>query len=387
MEKAVTISQWGEDDVELLRQTTRRFVRERLQPLEAQIDADDEITAEQDASIRRASRDLGLYGFNFPLDLGGPGLPTAAKCAVYEEITQTSMPLVEAVGHLPLTLAYCNQNQRQELLPEILAGTKLITYALTEAQAGSDLSAIQTRAIKVDGGWLINGSKQFISNAETADYIVVLTCTDASAPLKHKLSTFIVRKDNPGLKGMTRYKKMGWRGYQLNGFSLENCFVPDEDVLGPVNAGFSVMMSCINTDRVFSGFRAIGIATRAQEMAVQYARDRTTFGARLADHQAIQFMLADNDVELQAALLLTRRAAELTDQGHLSARIAASRAKLYATEMGCRVVDRVMQVFGGMGYMTELPIERFYRDIRAFRIGEGTSEMQRIQIARHLLNA
>lgn len=383
----MSASQWTQQDVDLLRQTTRRFVREQLQPLEAEIDAADEISIEQDRAVRMASRELGLYGFNFPPELGGPGLPTKAKCAIYEEITQTSMPLVEAVGHLPLTLAYCDEQQRQTVLAEVLDGSKLITYALTEAQAGSDLSAIQTRGVKVDGGWLLNGSKQFISNAETADYIVVLTCTDPDAPLKHKLTTFMVRKDNPGLKGMTRYKKMGWRGYQLNGFSLENCFVPDADVLGAVHQGFTVMMSCINVDRVFSGFRAIGIAQRAQDMAVAYARDRTTFGARLADHQAIQFMLADNNVEIEAALLLTRQAAELTDMKDPAARIAASRAKLYATEMGCRVVDRVLQVFGGMGYMTELPIERFYRDIRAFRIGEGTSEMQRIQIARHVLNS
>jgi alkylation response protein AidB-like acyl-CoA dehydrogenase len=147
------------------------------------------------------------------------------------------------------------------------------------------------------------------------------------------------------------------------------------------------MMSCINTDRVFSGYRALGIAQRAQALALDYARDRHAFGARLADHQAIQFMLADNDVELKAASLLVNEALVLTDQGRHDARIAASRAKLYATEMGCRVVDRVMQIFGGMGYMTELPIERFYRDVRAFRIGEGTSEMQRLQIARHILSA
>jgi len=376
--------QWSEEDVALLRDTTRRFVRDRLQPLEAGIDAADEIDPAVDASIRAQARELGIYGFNFPASLGGPELPTAAKCAIYEEVTQTSMPLVEAMGHLPLTLAYCSSQQRESVLQDVVAGTKLITYALTEAAAGSDLSAIQTRAVRTAGGWMLNGSKQFISNAETADFIVVLACTDAAAPLKRKLTTFIVRQGNPGVKGMGRYRKMGWRGYQLNGFSLEDCFVPDEDVLGPPGEGFLVMMSCINTDRVFSAFRAWGIAQRAQEMAIEYAKQRKTFGARLVDHQAIQFMLADNDVELQAARLLSRQAAELTDSKAPDARIAASRAKLYATEMGCRVVDRVMQIFGGMGYMTELPIERFYRDMRAFRIGEGTSEMQRIQIARHI---
>lgn len=378
--------QWSPEDIEMLRQTARRFVTERLQPLEADIDQADEITPQLDAQIRQEAAALGLYGFNFPESLGGPGLPSEARAVIYEEITKTSMPLVEAIGHLPLTLAYCTEQQKQSLLPEIMAGTKLMTYALTESGAGSDLSAIQTRGRRVDGGWILNGSKQFISNAETADYITVLTCTDPAASIKGKLTTFIVRRDNPGLKGMTRYRKMGWRGYQLNGFVLEDCFVPDEDVLGPVGRGFEVMMSCINTDRVFSGFRALGIAQRAHDMGVDYARQRTAFGSPLSGHQAIQFMLADNDVELQAARLLVHEALRSTDSGLGDARIAASRAKLYATEMGCRVVDRVMQIFGGMGYMTELPIERFYRDIRAFRIGEGTSEMQRIQIARHVLS-
>ncbi len=378
--------EWSVDEIAMLRETTRRFVRERLHPLEAKIDADDALPVVLDAAIRQEAKALGIYGFNFPLSLGGPDLPTEAKAVIYEEITQTSMPLVEALGHLPLTLAYCSTTQRDSLLAPVVAGTKLITYALTEAAAGSDLSAIQTRATRVEGGWRLNGSKQFISNAETADFIVVLACTDPTAKLKNKLTTFVVRQENPGLKGMTRYKKMGWRGYQLNGFSLDDCFVPDEDVLGPVGEGFLVMMSCINTDRVFSGYRALGIAKRAQALALDYAKDRRAFGARLADHQAIQFMLADNDVELKAASLLVKEALVLTDQGKGDARIAASRAKLYATEMGCRVVDRVMQIFGGMGYMTELPIERFYRDVRAFRIGEGTSEMQRLQIARHILS-
>ena len=376
---------WSGADLDLLRQTVRRFVQERLQPLEASIDQADDLSPELDAQIRKESLDLGIYGFNFPVSLGGPGLDVKARCVIYEEITKTSMPLVEALGHLPLTLAYCNDAQKAGLLKEIVSASKLMTYALTEPDAGSDLGAIKTRGVRVPGGWRLDGSKQFISNAQTADYIVVLTCTDAGASLKHRLTTFIVRKDNPGIKGMVRYQKMGWRGYHLNGFSLEDCFVPDEDVLGEPGQGFEVMMSCINTDRVFSAFRAWGIAQRAHDMAIAYARERKAFGARLADHQAIQFMLADNDVELRAANLLAHEAARLTDVNDAQARIAASRAKLYATEMGCRVVDRVMQIFGGMGYMTELPIERFYRDMRAFRIGEGTSEMQRIQIARHIL--
>ena len=375
------------DEVEMIRQTARRFVRSRLVHLEAEIDAADDVEPRVLAELRREASRLGLYGFNLPEDCGGPGLGAAAKLAILEEITYTSVPLSEVIGHLPLSLRYLCDEQKLRLLPAILTGEAVITYALTEPGAGSDLSAVRTRARKTGDGWVLNGSKHFISHAETADYILVLALTDENAPLKGRLTTFIVRRDNPGLVGMTRYRKMGWRGYHLNGFTLENCVVEDADVLGEVGGGFLTMIESINHDRIFSASRSLGLSQRAQEMACEYANERAAFGAKLAAHQAIQFMIADNDVEIEAARLLIGRAAELVYAGDSDGRIAASRAKLYASEMGCRVTDRVLQVFGGMGYMCELPVERFYRDARAFRIGEGTSEMQRIQIARHALSS
>ena len=369
-------------EVSMIRETARRFVRNRLGPLEQQIETDDDVSTELLAQLRSEVAALGLYGFNLPESIGGPGLSAAAKVAILEELTHTSVPLSEVFGHLPLQLTQTNDRQRAELLPGILSGEKIVTYALTEPNAGSDLSGLRTRAEKVPGGWLLNGSKHFISHAETADYIIVLAVTDPSATLKNKLTTFVVRRGTPGVVGMTRYRKMGWRGYHLNGFTLENCFVPDEDLLGEPNAGFLGMMQSINQDRLLSASRSLGLAARAQSVACEYALERKAFGANLAQHQGIQFMVADNDVEIEAARMLIRAAAEMIEEGNPQAHVAACRAKLYASEMGCRVTDRVLQIFGGMGYMTELPIERFYRDARAFRIGEGTSEMQRIQIAR-----
>jgi alkylation response protein AidB-like acyl-CoA dehydrogenase len=375
----------SQQEVDMIRETARRFVRSRLVPLEAEIEAADDVAPQTLAALRQEAVALGLYGFNLPESLGGPGLGVEARLAVLEETTYTSVPLSEVMGHLPMSMAHFSAEQRERLLPGILQGTATITYALTEPGAGSDLGGIRTRARQTDGGWTIDGSKHFISHAETADHILVLALTDAQAPLKSRLTTFILSRDNPGIVGMTRYKKMGWRGYHLNGFSLENCRVSDVDVLGAVGDGFRTMIESINHDRVFSASRSLGLSRRAQDMACDYARERSAFGAKLAEHQAIQFMVADNDVEIEAARLLIRHAAELVEAGNPSARIAASRAKLYASEMGCRVTDRVLQVFGGMGYMCELPVERFYRDARGFRIGEGTSEMQRIQIARHAL--
>jgi len=373
-------------EMTMLRQTVRGFVRNRLESLEQQIETDDNASPDLLAKLRSEASELGIYGFNLPPELGGYGLPVAAQVGILEEVTHTSVPLSEVVGFLPLSLVHLDEEQRGRILPDLVSGRVTMTYALTEPDAGSDLGAIRTKAVKVEGGWRLEGAKQFISNVETCDYVIVLAVTDASASLKRRLTTFIVKRTNPGLVGMTRYKKMGWRGYHLNGFSLEDCFVPDADVLGRPGDGFLVMMASINHDRILSACRSLGLAQRAHDMSIAYAKERRAFGSQLAGHQAIQFMIADNDVEIEATRALIYRAATLCDQEDPTSRIAVSRAKLYASEMGCRVVDRCLQIFGGMGYMCELPIERFYRDARAFRLGEGTSEMQRIQIARQALS-
>ena len=374
-----------EREIEMVRTTVRGFVRSRLAPLEESVERADDIDLKVLAGLRKEALALGLYGFNMPASVGGPGLPASMQFAILEELTYTSVPLSEALGYLPLSLSFCNQEQKGRVVDPVLNADKTVTYALTEPNAGSDLGGLRTRAVRVEGGWRLTGSKHFISHAETADYILVLAVTDENASLKRRLTTFIVERSNPGVVGMTRYRKMGWRGYHLNGFTLEDCIVPNRDVLGEVGSGFLTMMASINHDRIFSACRSLGLAARGHEMACAYARERQAFGAPLREHQAIQMMVADNDVEIEAARALIHRAVALAEANDPDFRIAASRAKLYASEMGCRVSDRVLQIFGGMGYMCELPVERLYRDARGFRIGEGTSEMQRIQIARHAL--
>jgi alkylation response protein AidB-like acyl-CoA dehydrogenase len=372
-------------EIEMVRATVRGFVRAKLVPLEEQVEKADYVDPAVLSGLRKQAVALGLYGFNLPASIGGPGLSASAQLAILEELTYTSVPLSEALGYLPLSLTFCNEEQKARIVAPLLNADKTVTYALTEPGAGSDLGGVQTRASRAGGGWCLNGAKQFISHAETADQILVLAVTDEAASLKKRLTTFIVERKNPGVVAMTRYQKMGWRGYHLNGFALEDCLVPDEAVLGEVGDGFLAMMASINHDRIFSACRSLGLAARGHAMACDYARQRRAFGALLSEHQAIQLMVADNDVEIEAARALVHQAVRLAESDDPSFRIAASRAKLFASEMGCRVADRVLQIFGGMGYMCELPVERFYRDARAFRIGEGTSEMQRIQIARHAL--
>ena len=373
------------DEHRMLADTVGRFVRERLAPLEAQVDQDGELAPELLGQLKREALALGLTGYNLPGSLGAPGLSIAAQCVVDEIGGRTSMALCEALGHLPGSLRFVDDAQRRWLIDPLLRAETSIAYALTEPCAGSDLNAIATRAERVDGGWRLNGTKHFISAAEHADHVIVLAVSNGDAPLKTRLSTFIVARDNPGFALRRRFRTMGWRGHPLSEFTLEDCFVPDTHVLGAIGAGFATMMATINNDRLMVASKCVGIAQALIDLAIPYARERRTFGKPLAEHQAIQFMIADNDVETVAARALVRQAAALGDAGNPEFRIAASRAKLFASEMAGRVADRVMQLFGGAGYMADLPIERFYRDVRAFRIGEGTSEMQRLQIARHAL--
>jgi alkylation response protein AidB-like acyl-CoA dehydrogenase len=372
-------------EARLLLETVERFVREKLKPLESEVDQADGLDTPRRQVLEQEVRALGLYGYNLPASIGGPGLSLHMLSELDEAIGHTSMPLGEVFGHLPGSLRFCTAEQQSWLVDPLLQARTHIAYALTEPGAGSDLSAVSTRAVRVAGGWQLNGYKHFISNVEHSDHVIVLAATDPAAPLKSKLSTFIVDKSNPGFVMQRKFRKMGWHGYPLSAFSLDDCFVPDSHVLGEPGQGFQIMMATINNDRIYVASKCLGMAQSLMDLVLPHARQRIAFGKPLAEQPTIQFALADCDVELHAARLITRNAAALGDAGDPAFRIAASRAKLYASEMLGRVADRVLQIFGGAGYMCDLPVERIYRDARAFRIGEGTSEMQRLQIARHLL--
>jgi acyl-CoA dehydrogenase len=373
------------EEIAMLRRTVRGFMLASLRPHEAAVDEADDVPAELMRQLRQEAMQLGLYGYNMPEELGGPGLSRLAIAAVDEEMGHTSMPLAEAIGHLPGSLVFCDGPQREWLLGPLMRAETTLAYALTEPDAGSDLNALRTRAVRVAGGWRLNGAKHYISHAETSEYTVVLAVTDGGAGLKTRFSTFIVPRTAPGFHITRRFRKLGWRGYHLSAISIEDCFVPDDHVLGVPGNGFAVMMATINNDRLFVSCRCVGLAQELIDLVLPYVRERKTFGRALGEHEAIQFMLADCFVELEAGRVLGRRAAEQADAGDPGYRIAASRSKLYCSEMAGRVADRVLQVFGGAGFMCDLPVERLYRDARGFRIGEGTSEMQRLQIARNLI--
>ena len=372
-------------ELEMLRTTTRGYVQKYLRPLEKTVEETDHLDDDVFRTLRMEAVKLGLYAHNLPEHIGGGGLDVMGQVVVGEEIGKTSMPLADAIGFLPATMTLASDAQRDWFIDPLVSGEKTVAYALTEPDAGSDLSGLRTRAVRQDGHWVLNGGKQFISGADYADFIILLVMTDPAAPLRSRFTLFIIERDNPGYHWLGVMKKMGWRGYQLGSFSLEDCVVQDSHMLGEVGGGFGGMMSTINTTRIEYAGRYVGMADELMRLAIEHANTRRTFGGLLGSHQTIQTMLADSDCELQASRLLAYHAADLADRGDPAARIAGSRAKLFASEMVGRVADRVLQIFGGSGYMCSLPIERMYRDARAFRIGEGTSEMQRIQIARSLL--
>jgi acyl-CoA dehydrogenase len=372
-------------DLDMLRTTVRRYVMEELRPLERTVEETDHLDADVFRRLREKAASIGLYAHNIPEDAGGGGISMLGQVVVGEELGRTCMPLADAAGFLPVAITRAAGAQREWFLDPVVRGEKTLAYALTEPDAGSDLSGLRMRASRSAGGWVVNGSKQFISGADIADFIIVLAVTDASAELRSRFTLFIVRRDDPGFDYLFNFRKMGWRGYQLGAFTLDNCELPEDRVLGEVGKGFAAIMDTINTTRIEYAGRYVGMADELLGLAIGYANERRTFGEPLASHQGIQFTLADCDCELEAARLLAYRAAALADAGDPGMRLAGTRAKLYASEMVGRVADRVLQVFGGAGYMCDFPVERMYRDARAFRIGEGTSEMLRIQVARQIL--
>jgi acyl-CoA dehydrogenase len=373
------------EELVLLRSTVRGFVDKHLRPLEKGIEDAGKVDPQVLRGLRARAVELGIYAHNLPTEIGGGGLSMLGQVVVAEELGRTTIALSRTAGYLPALLKYCSADQRDWFLDPLVKGDKFVTYAVTEPEGGSDVGAMKTRAKRVDGGWVLNGGKCYVSNVDIADWVIVVAATDPSAPLQGRFTLFIVDKANPGFHFMRNIKKMGWRGAEFCQFSLEDCKVPDDCIIGEVNGGFELIMLAINYTRIHLGGIYVGMGDELRDHGRDYAKQRKTFGKRLADHQAIQFMLADIDCELEASRLLVYAAADAADNDRPDMRIAASRAKYFASEMAFRAADKVLQIFGAAGITTDFPIERMFRDSRAFRIGEGTSEIQRIQIARHLL--
>lgn len=332
--------------------------------------------------------ELGLLGVTIPEQYGGAGLSYIDYSNVVEELAVVDSGFgLSVAAHNSLATGHIylagNEEQRKKWLPKLTSGEWIGAWALTEPGSGSDASGMRTTAVKDGNEWVLNGTKNFITNATYADISVVLAVTDKSDQ-KHGITAFAVEMDRKGIRPGKKENKLGMRVSDTAELVIEDCRVPDGNVLGKVGYGFIDAMKILDGGRISIGALSVGIARGAYEAARDYAKQRTAFGQPIAGFQAIQFMLADMATEIDAARLLCYRAATIKDAGERVTQYSAM-AKLYASEVAVRCTEKGVQIFGGYGFIKEYPAEKYYRDVKLCTIGEGTSEIQRLVIARNLL--
>jgi short-chain 2-methylacyl-CoA dehydrogenase len=367
---------------ELVRSTVREFAEERVGPLASELDGESRFPYELVAELA----ELGLMGMPIPEEYGGGGTDTVAYAIAIEELTRVDSSIAVTVaahtslGTMPIFL-FGNERQKREWLPRLAGGEQLAAFGLTESDAGSDAGATRTRAELRDGSWVINGSKIFITNAGTdiSGCVTITARTD-----DNEISNVIVPNGTPGYGISPPMHKLGWHASDTRELSFAECAVPEGNLLGERGRGFRQFLTILDGGRISVAAMGVGLAQGAYELAYGYAKERRQFGRPIAKFQAVQFQLADMATEIEAGRALTYKAAWLKDQGRPFGRDAAM-AKLYTGELSNRVVNAALQIHGGYGYMEESAIARFYRDQKILEIGEGTNDIQRMVIAKHLL--
>ena len=373
------------DEQRMIRDMARDFAREQLAPNAAQWEKDKWIP---DAVVKQMG-ELGLLGMVVPEEWGGTFSDYTAYAMAIEEIaagdasTSTIMSVHNSVGCGPI-LAWGTEAQKEMYLRDLAAGRKIGCFCLTEPQAGSEANNLKTTARLVGGKWVLNGAKQFVTNGKRAHVAIVFAVTDPDLG-KKGLSAFIVPTDTPGFNVQPPEKKLGIRASDTCAIILDNCTIADDHLLGPRGKGLAIALSNLEGGRIGIAAQAVGIARAAFEAALAYANDRMQFGKRIAEHQSIANMLADMHTRINAARLLILHAARMRTEG-LACLSEASQAKLYASELAEWVCSKAIQIHGGYGYLQDYPVERYYRDARITQIYEGTSEIQRMLIARNLAN-
>ncbi len=373
------------DEQKMMIDTVRRFIAEELKPLENGIEDKGFLDDAVAKSVHEKSKALGLYALNIPAELGGGGLSNVDRILCEEQFGHTSDYLIRrAFGNIYEPLLVCQGAQVERWLKPTVTGQRTCAIAITEPGAGSDAQGIKTHAKKTDAGWVLNGSKHFISDGVWSDFFLVSAKTGHSAGDK-AISMFMVDKNLPGFTVGNDQKMMGVRGTPHVELFFDNVPLEPVALLGEEGQGFKLAMGALNVVRLAQvGARAVGKASHVLEQMVDYANDRKQFNTRIGDFQMVQQMLADSVIEINAARWMVYHAAWLLDQGQ-DARDPIAMVKVHAAETLGRVVDRAVQVFGGMGFCKELPIERYYRDARIYRIFDGTSEIHRTVIARSVM--
>jgi short-chain 2-methylacyl-CoA dehydrogenase len=366
---------------ELIRETVRTFARERVEPVAAELDLSGRFPYELVTELG----ELGLMGLPIPEEYGGAGGDTVSYAIAIEELTRIDSSVAITVaahtslGTMPILL-YGSDEQKERWLPDLASGKRLAAFGLTEPDAGSDAGATRTTAELRDGSWVVSGSKIFITNAGT-DITWGVTITARTG--EDEISNIVVENGMPGYTLSAPMKKLGWRASDTRELSFDGCSVPGGNLLGPRGEGFRQFLEILDGGRISVAAMGVGLAQGAYDLAYAYAQEREQFGKPISSFQAIRFKLADMATEIEAGRALVYKAAWLKDQGRQFAREAAM-AKLFTGELSNRVANAALQIHGGFGYMEEAAVSRLYRDQKILEIGEGTNEVQRMVIARHL---
>jgi isovaleryl-CoA dehydrogenase len=385
-------SSWGDDvlgglspEQEMLREMVASFADREVEPLAREIDRDERFPTE---SWKR-SAELGLLGIAVPEEYGGAGCGLIEMCLVGEELSRVCVSTSATVLHQADLVAnrfvrHGDEEQKRRYLPAICDGSSIGCLAMTEPGAGSDVLSMSTSARPVDGGWLLNGTKTFITSAPVADFALVYARTGSRED--RSLGLFVVPADIPGYVRGKKFEKLGWRGSPTGELSFDDCFVPAENLIGGADEGRSIMFAGLTSERVVMAAEAVGIAQGALAVAVAYAREREQFGKPIGEFQMIQAKLADIFAETEACRALTYQAAALLDSGRESeVTLPASAAKMLSADVAMRASTEAVQILGGYGYIKEFPVERYMRDAKLMQIGGGTGEIQRRIIGRSLV--
>jgi alkylation response protein AidB-like acyl-CoA dehydrogenase len=369
------------DDHRLLQQTVRDFAAQEVAPAAEELDREKRFPYEIVAKMG----ELGWMGIPFPEEVGGAGGTTLQYALAVEELTRADSSVAitmcahTSLGTQPIYL-FGSQQQKDALLPDLCSGAKLGAFGLTEPEAGSDAGNVRTRAALEDGEWVVNGAKQFITNAGTdiSGHVAITAKTG-----ENEISNVIVENGTPGYEQGTPYRKMGWNASDTRPLTFSDCRVPEENLLGPRGQGFKQFLHILDIGRIGVAAMGVGLAQGALDEALAYAKERRAFGQAISKFQAIQGKLADMATEIEAARLLTYKAAFLKDEGR-NFTLTAAQAKLKTGRLAVRCAEEAVQIHGGYGYIEEYPVCRFYRDAKILTIGEGTDEVQQMVIARAL---
>jgi acyl-CoA dehydrogenase len=373
------------EETKMVLDTVRAFIKQELVQHEAEVEEVEFVRPELASELRAKAKKLGLFAMGMPEDVGGGGLSAVDMCLVEEEFGFTKDALVRrAFGAIPGALVNCVGEQREKYLLPAVQGDINVALGMTEPNAGSDAAGIKTSAKRDGDDFILNGSKHFISDADVADAFLITAVTDSSKGAKG-ISAFLVDKDTPGFAvGRTQYM-MGLRATNHSELIFDNVRVAKGQMLGAEGTGLYQALSTINRVRLsMVGGRSVGMARKLMQMCIDYANERKQFGQKIGDFQMVQAMLADMATEIFAARMMVMNAAWETDQG-MDPREKVSMVKYYTSEMLGRVADKAVQIFGGMGYCREMPLEQLYRDARVYRIFDGASDIHRVVIARSLL--